>query len=58
MAYLGFKLLKEKLAKSGAKDPSAVAASIGMKKYGKSKFEKSAHAGKSMEHMKPKKVYG
>lgn len=58
MAYLGFKALKEKLAKSGAKDPAGAAAAIGMKKYGKSKFEKAAHAGKSMEHMKPKKVYG
>lgn len=55
MGYVGFKKLKEKLAhKPGIKDPGAVAASIGMKKYGKKKFEKAAHEGKSMQHMKPK----
>lgn len=55
MAYTGFKALKEKLAhKKGIKNPGALAASIGMKKYGKKKFEKAAHEHKSMEHMKPK----
>lgn len=58
MAYEGFKKLKEKVAEGGAKNPGAVAASIGMKKYGKKKFEKAAHEGKSMEHMKPKKQFG
>lgn len=58
MAYTGFKKLKEKLASSGAKNPAGLAASIGMKKYGKKQFEKAAHEHKSMEHMKPKKVYG
>lgn len=52
--YEGFKKLKGKLAKSGARNPGAVAASIGMKKYGKAKFEKAAHEGKSMKGMKPK----
>lgn len=55
MAYEGFKKLKEKLAKSGEKNPGAVAAKIGMEKYGKKKFEKAAHEHKSMEHMQPKK---
>lgn len=41
-----FKKLKEKLSKSGAKNPAAAAASIGMKKYGKAHMEKMAHAGK------------
>ena len=58
MAYEGFKKLREKIAKSGAKNPDAVAASVGMKKYGKKKFEKAAHEGKSLEHAKPKKHFG
>lgn len=33
-------------AKSGAKNPAAVAAAAGMKKYGKAKMEKMAQAGK------------
>lgn len=49
--YMGFKKLK-KLKKSlsgkGVKDPGAVAASIGRKKYGKGKFQKAAANGKSL----------
>jgi hypothetical protein len=41
-----FKELSKKLASKGAKDPDAVAASIGRKKYGKEKFQKLAAAGK------------
>jgi len=41
-----FKSLKKKLAKGGAKNPAALAASIGRKKYGKKKFQKLAAAGK------------
>jgi len=33
-----FKALESKLAKGGASDPGALAASIGRKKYGKKKF--------------------
>lgn len=52
--YLGFAKLKEKVAKGGAKDPGAVAAAIGRKKYGKKKFQKAAAKGKSMKGMKSK----
>lgn len=53
--YMGFKKLKEKLTKKGdVKNPGAVAASIGMKKYGKKAFEKHAHSGTSMKNV-PKK---
>ena len=42
-----FKKLKAKLSKRGdIKDPAALAASIGRKKYGKAKFQKMAAAGK------------
>jgi hypothetical protein len=59
MAYEGFKKLKASLSKEkGIKDAGAVAASIGMKKFGKKKFEKAAHEGKSLEHSKPKKSFG
>lgn len=58
MAYMGFKKLKEKVAEGGAKNPAAVAASIGMKKFGKAKMEKAAHEGKSLQHAKPKKSWG
>ena len=46
--YMGFKKTEKAIAKSGAKDPAAVAASIGRKKYGKEKFQKAASAGKKM----------
>jgi hypothetical protein len=34
-----FAALKQKLAKQGVKDPAALAASIGRKKYGKKRFQ-------------------
>ncbi len=41
--YMGFKALKASIAaKGGVRDPGAVAASIGRKKYGKEKFQKAA----------------
>jgi len=47
--YMGFKKLEKSLADRGdVKDPAAVAASIGRKKYGKEKFQKAAAAGKKM----------
>lgn len=41
-----FASLVSKLKKSGAKNPGAVAAAIGRKKYGKAKFQKLAAAGR------------
>jgi hypothetical protein len=41
-----FKKLSKQLGKSGAKDPTALAAWIGRKKSGKTKFQKLAAAGK------------
>ena len=41
-----FKELSGKLKDKGAKDPDALAAYIGRKKYGKKKFQKLAAKGK------------
>lgn len=41
-----FKSLKAKVAKGGASDPAAVAASIGRKKYGSKKFAKLSAKGR------------
>jgi hypothetical protein len=41
-----FRSLEEKLASRGAKDPAALAAYIGRKKYGKGRFQKLAKGGK------------
>jgi len=41
-----FKALTAKLKAQGVKNPKALAASIGRKKYGKAKFQKMAAAGK------------
>lgn len=46
--YMGFKKVAAAAKAGGAKDPEAVAASIGRKKYGKEKFQKAAAAGKKM----------
>ena len=54
MAYVGFKKLEGKLARKGVKNPAALAASIGRKKYGKAKFQKAAAQGKSLRGAKPK----
>lgn len=49
MAYVGFSKLRSQIAaKGGAKDPGAVAAAIGRRKYGKSKFQAAAAAGRKM----------
>lgn len=42
-----FKSLKKKLAKKGVKNPAALAASIGRKKYGKKKFQSLATKGRA-----------
>lgn len=41
-----FKAIEKKAAASGAKNPAAVAAAAGIKKYGKNKMAKMAVAGK------------
>lgn len=52
MSYVGFAKLKGELAhKPGVKNPGAVAASIGRKKYGKAKFQKAAASGTKMRGM-------
>ncbi len=48
-----FKSLTKKLSAKGAKNPKALAAYIGRKKYGKKKFQKLAAKGqKLMLHQK------
>jgi len=41
-----YKKLVKELASKGAKDPKALAASIGRKKYGKEKFQEMAAKGR------------
>lgn len=41
-----FKAVEKSAAKSGARDPAAVAAAAGMKKYGKGRMEAMAAKGK------------
>ena len=41
-----FAAVEKSAAASGAKNPAAVAASAGMKKYGKQKMQKMAQAGR------------
>jgi len=41
-----FKSVEKKAAASGAENPAAVAAAVGIKKYGVAKMEKMAQAGK------------
>lgn len=50
-AYVGFEKLKNKLAheKNAPRDPAAVAAAIGRKKYGKKKFDEAAAEGHKMK---------
>ena len=49
MAYLGFSALKEKIAAKGnVRNPGAVAAFIGRRKYGKKKFQAAAASGHSL----------
>lgn len=54
MAYIGFSKLKSEIAaKGGVRNPGAVAAAIGRKKYGKKKFQAAAAKGKKMKGMSP-----
>jgi hypothetical protein len=44
--YMGFEKLTKSLAGKGIKDPKALAASIGRKKYGKKAFQAMAAKGR------------
>ncbi len=55
MGYQGFQAVEASAAAGGAKNPAAVAASIGRKKYGKEKFQKAAAEGKKMKGVAPLK---
>ncbi len=46
--YEGFKAVEESAKESGARDPAAVAAAEGRKKYGKAAFQAAAAKGKKM----------
>jgi len=49
MGYMGFDRLSAKLSKQkGVSDPKGLAAAIGRKKYGASKFNKAASSGKKL----------
>lgn len=45
-----FKAVERSAAKSGARNPAAVAASVGIKKYGKKKMGKMAAAGRKKKY--------
>jgi hypothetical protein len=53
MAYEGFKAVEASAAKSGARNPAAVAAAAGRKKYGAKKFNAAARAGRKMKGETP-----
>lgn len=49
MTYVGFNKLVHKLAgKPGVKDPKAVAAAIGRRKYGASTYNRAAAKGRKL----------
>ena len=50
----GFKHLSKSLARNGVKDPKALAAWIGRKKFGSKKFNKASATGTSLRHAMPK----
>jgi len=54
MAKIGFKKLTKKLAAKGARNPKALAASIGRKKYGKAGMAAKAAAGRRKKARKKK----
>jgi hypothetical protein len=54
MAYVGFSALKNKLShESGIRNPGAVAAAIGRKKYGEQKMAKASSFGRENPGAKP-----
>lgn len=52
MPYIGFKKLRNRLARKGARNPDALAAHIGRKKYGKTVMAKKAAAGRRKKRKK------
>lgn len=47
--YVGFNKLKGQIAKrGGVRDPGAVAAAIGRRKYGKARFQRAAARGRKL----------
>jgi hypothetical protein len=48
--HFGFARLVGKLKKNGVRDPKALAASIGRKKYGAAEFQRMAAAGRKKKH--------
>lgn len=54
MAYQGFEAVRRGAAVGGARDPDAVAAEAGRRKYGKERFQRAAAAGKKMRGMAPR----
>lgn len=53
MAYVGFEAIERSAAKSGARNPAAVAAKAGFAKYGKKKMLSAARYGKEHPGSKP-----
>jgi hypothetical protein len=53
MAYEGFKAVEASAAKSGARNPGAVAAAVGRKKYGAKKMASAAASGHSLKGATP-----
>lgn len=49
MGYQGFKAVEASAKASGARNPAAVAAAAGNKKYGKKAMSKAAASGKSLK---------
>ena len=49
MAYSGFAKVKANAAASGARNPAAVAAAVGRKKYGARAMSKAAASGTSLK---------
>ena len=57
--YLGFKKLESRIAAKGnVRDPAAVAAAAGRKKYGAKKFQHAAATGQSLRNALRKRVHG
>ena len=54
MGYVGFEKLQAGMMGKGMsrEHAAAVAAKVGMRKYGKESFMKAAHSGKKMKYMK------
>lgn len=48
-SYVGFNKLKSQIAaRGGVRDPGAVAAAIGRRKYGKKRFQRAAARGRKL----------